>query len=158
MQNRQDQKQSNDHQQNQQQQQQQQKSETKLSDIPQMLSDVLAGNIRSQQDQFEDLHNRIQIINHRVDEIYNMVQGIQATNDHRFQQLMDRIVPMDDRGSATLRNMEKVERSTMDILRNVESKDFKDMLTAVHNAVQNSHDSLTQGLPLAVAQSKFRCS
>ncbi|KAF2747161.1 concanavalin A-like lectin/glucanase [Sporormia fimetaria CBS 119925] len=146
----------NPHQQQQQQQQQQQtqqkkSSEPTLGEIPGMLSDVLAGSIRSQADQFADLHNRIQIINHRVNDIYDMLVRFDSEFQHRHNDIMHRIVPIDDRGSSMIRTVEKIDRTTMEVQRDLESKDFKDMLNSVHNAIHNNHEALNQGLPLAVA-------
>jgi mannose-binding lectin 1 len=119
-----------------------------------MLEDALAGNIRSQQDQFADLHNRIQIINNRVYEIYELVEKMVQDNDQRFNDLMNRVVPIDDRGAATIRNVEKVERTTMQILRDLESKDFKDMMNQIHRALENSQEGLSRTLPLAMGAGK----
>jgi mannose-binding lectin 1 len=120
------------------------------SNIPQMLEDVLAGSIRSQQDQFADLHNRIQIINNRVAEIHEMMENMVRSNDQRFVDLMNRVVPIDDRSAATIRNVEKVERTTMEILRDLESKDFKDMMKQIHWAIEQNQDSLSRSLPEAM--------
>jgi mannose-binding lectin 1 len=128
-------------------QQQNYGSSTSQNDIPKMLEDVLAGNIRSQQDQFADLHNRIQIINNRVFEIAETVEKIQRQNDERWNELMHRIVPIDDRGAATIRNVEKVERTTMQILRDLENKDFKDMMNQIHRALDRNHGNVMQSLP-----------
>ncbi|KAF1838396.1 concanavalin A-like lectin/glucanase [Decorospora gaudefroyi] len=129
------------------QQQQNYGSSTSQSDIPKMLEDVLAGNIRSQQDQFADLHNRIQIINNRVFEIAELVERIHKDNADRWNELMHRVVPIDDRGAATIRNVEKVERTTMQILRDLESKDFKDMMNQIHRALENNQEGVMRSLP-----------
>ncbi|OAL43857.1 concanavalin A-like lectin/glucanase [Pyrenochaeta sp. DS3sAY3a] len=133
-------------------QQQQQKygSSTDQTNIPKMLEDVLAGNIKNQQDQFADLHNRIQIINNRVYDIYELVDRMYKENEQRFNDLMHRVVPIDDRSAATIRNVEKVERTTMEILRDLESKDFKDMMNQFHRAIENSQEGLSRSLPLAM--------
>lgn len=139
------------------QQQQQQKpvhAQGSVQETQQMLQDVLAGSIKSQQDQFADLHNRIQIINHRVNSISDLLERMETENTQRFNQLMERVVPIDDRSAAMLRNMEKVERINMEIQRDLESKDFKDMLNQVHNAIQNSHSGLSASMPEAIEQSK----
>ncbi|KAG9377641.1 hypothetical protein A1F94_012044 [Pyrenophora tritici-repentis] len=112
-----------------------------------MLEDVVAANIRSQQDQFADLHNRIQIINNRVYEIYETVELIHKTNNDRWNDLMTRIVPIDDRGAATIRNVERVERQTAQILKDLESKDFKDMMKEIHRALAFSHNTIVEGMP-----------
>ena len=118
--------------------------------IPKMLEDVLAGNIQSQQDQFADLHNRIQIINHQVDSIYDLLEKMHNENEHRFEELMKRVVPADDRAAAALRNIEKVDRTTMNIFRDLESKDFKDMMQQMHRAIENSQEGLSRSLPEAM--------
>ncbi|ORY07551.1 concanavalin A-like lectin/glucanase domain-containing protein [Clohesyomyces aquaticus] len=122
-----------------------------LGEIPQMLSDVLAGSIKSQADQFADLHNRIQIISHYVNEIHEKIDRENNENKQRFDEIMRRLTPLDDKTSAMMRNIEKVERVSMEVQRDLESKDFKDMLRTVHNAIQDSHNSLTSGMPVAMA-------
>ncbi|KAI4939061.1 uncharacterized protein J4E92_000343 [Alternaria infectoria] len=122
-------------------------SSTSQQNIPKMLEDVLAGNIRSQQDQFADLHNRIQIINNRVYEIAETVTLIHKENMERWEELHRRIVPMDDRAAATIRNMEKVERTTMQILRDIENKDYKDMMQQIHHALDRNHGHVMSSLP-----------
>lgn len=121
-----------------------------------MLSDVLAGSIKSQEDQFADLHNRIQIINHQVNLIYEIVERLDRESGNRFNDLMGRVVNTDDKVLAMIRNVEKIERTSMETLRDLESKDFKDTLNAVHDAIQNSHSSLSANMPLAMAHSKFK--
>lgn len=120
------------------------------NDIPQILEDVLASNIRSQQDQFADLHNRIQIINNRVAEIHELVTKMHQDSENRFNDLMHRVVPIDDRSAATIRNVEKVERTTMEILRDLESKDFKDMMNQIHRALENNQEGLSRSLPVVM--------
>lgn len=120
-------------------------------DIPQMLSDVLAGSIRNQEDQFADLHNRIQIINHRVNEIYDFLHE----HTKKLDMALDKVGPLGDRSVAQMRTLGEVERATKEIQRDLNSKDYKDMLKAVHSAIQTSHDSLSQGMPVTMAQSEF---
>ncbi|KAF2267421.1 concanavalin A-like lectin/glucanase [Lojkania enalia] len=126
-------------------------SDPKLAETQQMLEDVLAANIRSQDDRFADLHNRIQIINHRVNDIYDILQKLEQANTYQFNDIMSRIVPIDDRSSAMIRNVEKVERSTMEIQRDLESKDFKDMMNVLHNAIEDSHNALSRHIPVTMS-------
>ncbi|KAF1937861.1 concanavalin A-like lectin/glucanase [Clathrospora elynae] len=119
-------------------------------DMPKMMQDVLAASINSQQDQFADLHNRIQIINNRVYDIYELLEKMHTESEQRYNELMHRVVPIDDRGAATIRNVEKVERTTMQILRDLESKDFKDMMNQIHRALENNQEGLSRSLPLAL--------
>ncbi|KAK7187329.1 hypothetical protein DPSP01_002462 [Paraphaeosphaeria sporulosa] len=119
--------------------------------IPQMVEDVFAANIKSQQDQFADLHNRLQIINHKIDGLYDLLEKVAANEDQRFDQLMGRVVPMHDQISATMRNVEKVERTTMETLRDLESKDFKDLLNSVHRSIEQGHSAMSANIPAAIS-------
>jgi mannose-binding lectin 1 len=142
------------HQQQNQQQAGKKSGDTAVHDIPQMLSDVLAGSIKSQQDQFADLHNRIQIISHRINDMYDILEKLNTDYHNRHNDLMTRVVSTDDKSAAMLRNVEKVERTTMETLRDLESKDFKNLLDSVHNAIQNSHNSMSAHIPASMAESK----
>jgi mannose-binding lectin 1 len=144
-----------DSRQHQQHQQQQKPNEPAVGDIPQMLSDVLAGSLKSQEDQFADLHNRIQIINHRVNEISDLLHRIVGDNDQRFNEIMHRLVPVDDRTNMMIRTVEKIDRTSSEVQRDLESKDFKDLLNTVHNAISDSHNALNAQMPLAMAHSKW---
>lgn len=122
--------------------------------IPQMVEDVFAANIKSQQDQFADLHNRLQVINHKIDGLFDLVEKMSTDNDERFAQLMGRVVPMHDQTGAIMRNVEKVERAVMETQRDLESKDFKDVLNSVHQSINQGHSALTNNLPLQMRESK----
>ncbi|KAF2271563.1 concanavalin A-like lectin/glucanase [Westerdykella ornata] len=130
-------------------------SDPTLGEIPQMLSDVLAGSIRSQADQFADLHNRIQIINHRVNDIYDLLQRMDQDSQNRFNDLMHRIVPIEDRTRVMHLIIENIDRTTRETERDLQSKDFKDVLNTVHNAIHDTHQSLSASMPIAMAHSKF---
>ena len=119
-----------------------------------MMEDVFAASLQSQQDQFADLHNRIQIINHQVNNIYEMLDKLTKDSDERHNSAMGRMVPMHDQVSAVMRNVEKVERTTMETLRDLESKDFKALLNQVHDSIERSHNALGTSMPLAMATSK----
>jgi mannose-binding lectin 1 len=119
-----------------------------------MIDDVFAASIQSQQDQFADLHYRIQIMNHQVNNIYDMLEKLIKDTDERHNNIMNRMVPMDDKTGAIMRNVEKVERTTMETLRDLESKDFKALLNQVHESIERSHGALSTSMPLAMAGSK----
>jgi mannose-binding lectin 1 len=80
-----------------------------------------------------------------------MVEKMVQDNENRFTSLMNRVVPIDDRSAATIRNVEKVERTTMEILRDLESKDFKDMMRQINGAIEKNHEGLSQTLPLVMS-------
>ncbi|KAL5118693.1 hypothetical protein ACEQ8H_003370 [Pleosporales sp. CAS-2024a] len=116
-------------------------------DLPQMLEDVLAGSIRSQADQFADLHNRIQIINHYVADIHDLLENMVRTNTEQYNNILNRVVPVDDRTGTTLRKLEKVERTTSEILRDLESKNVRDMVDQIHRSMVSHHEGLAKNMP-----------
>jgi lectin, mannose-binding 1 len=118
------------------------------------MQDVLAASIKSQDDRFADLHNRIQYLQHSVNEVYQLLDKYHQQDQDRFNSLMDRVVSTNDQTSAMLRNVEKIERMTMEVQRTLESRDFKDMLEQVHRAIEDSHTALSKHMPIAMAHSK----
>ncbi|KAF2108700.1 concanavalin A-like lectin/glucanase domain-containing protein [Lophiotrema nucula] len=122
------------------------------AETQQMMADVLAASIKSQDDRFADTHNRLQNLMHQVTTFHDYVARVDAENHDRYNNLMNKIVAIDDKINAMLRNVEKVERTSMEVQRDLESKDFKDMLNTVHRAIEDSHSSLSAGMPAAMAQ------
>lgn len=118
------------------------------NDIPKVLEDMPAASIHNQQEQFADLHNRVQILNNYMLDMLDLMDEFEHKMKQRFTEVMARVGSIDDRGAATIRDLEKVERNSMQILRDLESKDFKDVLNSVHTAIENSHDGLRRSLPL----------
>lgn len=93
-------------------------------------------------------------MSNQILEVYDLLDKVHTQNEQRYNELMGRVVPIDDRGAATIRNVEKVERTTMQILRDLESKDFKDMMNQIHRALENNHEGLSANLPLVMGAGK----
>jgi mannose-binding lectin 1 len=113
----------------------------------QTIHDVLASTIKSRDDQFEDLHNRIQDMSHHVNAIYEHLEYLESFQAKRHTEVMERLASIEDRTGHTVRTLENIERSTNSILRDVESKDFKDLLNQVHHAISSGHETLSNDIP-----------
>ncbi|OCK82795.1 concanavalin A-like lectin/glucanase [Lepidopterella palustris CBS 459.81] len=138
--------------QQQQQQQQEQQQPAASSDIPLDLSDTIAASIKSQQDQFADLHNRLQIVNHQVNNIWRELEKLSKRQDERHIELTSRVIPTNDRVDNMARSMDKIERIVLAIQKDVEGKDYKEHLSNLQNAIKDTHISLTEGLPQAMTK------
>ncbi|EUC37277.1 hypothetical protein COCCADRAFT_23160 [Bipolaris zeicola 26-R-13] len=137
-----------------QQHQQQQSRSTSENGFPQIIDDVSADTIRAQQEQFADLHNRVQMVDHhlatllhRVYEVKQAVDTLTEENNERWKDISERVHAIDARSAGTMHNVEKVERATAQILRDLESKDFKEMMNQIHRALERNQDGVIQVLP-----------
>jgi mannose-binding lectin 1 len=139
-------------QQQQQQQQQHQEEPPKKMGSSQTLQDVLASTIKSQDDQFTDLHNRIQDMSHHVNTIYEHLEYLESFSAKRHNEIMAKLVSLEDRTAHTVRTLENTERTVNAILRDVESKDMKDLMNQVHRAIDAGHQGLRADMPLALKQ------
>ncbi|MCJ1260357.1 hypothetical protein MMC22_000217 [Lobaria immixta] len=101
------------------------------------LEDVLASSIESQEARFADLHNRVQLMAHAVDNIFSELTKLAERSEERHQELArnamstDKLNAMDQR----IQNVETIVR------------DYKGQLSNLDRLLKESHSRLTVGLP-----------
>lgn len=110
--------------------------------IPPWIQDVLATNLKTDNDRFEDLHNRIQDIAHHVAAIYTAIESINEQAEHRHNELMSRLAPIDDRTAHNVRLSEGTQNTANQILRDLESKDYKELIAAMHRRLEDNHKDI----------------
>lgn len=132
------------------QQQQQQQQQPASGDIPQKLQDTLAASIRTQQDQFADLHNRLQIVNHQVNNIFRELEKLTKRQEERHVELMNRAIPIHEHVSGVERNVEKIEGIVKAIQKDIEGKDYREHLTNLQNTLKDTQTHINEGLPAAM--------
>lgn len=120
--------------------------------IPPWIQDVLASNVKTQDDRFADLHNRIQDIAHHVASIYTAIESINELAEHRHNELMSRLAPIDDRTAHNVRLTERIESTSMNILRDLESKDYKDIIGQMHRRLEDNHKDIPNVVKAVVQQ------
>lgn len=103
--------------------------------IPPWIQDVLASNVKTDNDRFEDLHNRIQDLAHHVSAIYTAIETINEQSEMRHNALMSRLASLDDRSAHNGRLSEQ-------IIRDVESKDYKALIDAMHRRLEDNHKDI----------------
>ncbi|KAJ4404985.1 hypothetical protein N0V91_005528 [Didymella pomorum] len=103
--------------------------------IPPWIQDVLASNVKTDNDRFEDLHNRIQDLAHHVSAIYTAIETINEQSGMRHNALMSRLASLDDRSAHNGRLSEQ-------IIRDVESKDYKALIDAMHRRLEDNHKDI----------------
>lgn len=101
------------------------------------LQDAPASAFIDHTAQFEDLHNRLQIMAHQLDNLFGEVKGLADKSEGRHQELSrnslsaDRLNSMDQR----LQGIEKTVR------------DYQGQFTSLQSDLKDSHSSLAESLP-----------
>ncbi|KAL1602244.1 hypothetical protein SLS59_004932 [Nothophoma quercina] len=120
--------------------------------IPPWIQDVLASNVKTDNDRFEDLHNRIQDIAHHVSAIYTAIESINELAEHRHNELMSRLAPIDDRSAHNVRLSESTKSTVEQVLRDLESKDYKELIAAMHRRIEDNHKDIPNVVKAVVQQ------
>ncbi|KAF1925767.1 concanavalin A-like lectin/glucanase [Didymella exigua CBS 183.55] len=110
--------------------------------IPPWIEDVLATNLKTDNDRFEDLHNRIQDMAHHVAALYTAIESIGAAAEQRHNDLLSRLAPLDDRSAHNVRLGEGTQNTVDKILRDLESKDYKESIAAMHRRLEDNHKDI----------------
>jgi mannose-binding lectin 1 len=126
-----------------------------LPNAPELLPDVLADSIKSQNEQFADLHNRLQGLTHQIADMYSLFEVMGRKIDTRHQELAQSIVqhgvPRETIDRVD-RRIEELEKTTQRILRDVESKDYRLHLTELQQKMDSVKGGLTEHLPDALGR------
>lgn len=129
-----------------------------LPGSPEALPDTDADSLKSQNEQFADLHNRLQGLTHQVADMYALFDIIGKKIDERHQEIANSInqqaVPRDTLDRLD-RRIENIERNVDRVLKDVESKDYRVHLTELQSTIDSVRGGLTDSLPATLGQSKF---
>ena len=120
--------------------------------IPPWIEDVLASNVKTDNDRFQDLHNRIQDIAHHVAAIYTAIEALNDQAEHRHNEIMSRLTPLDDRTAHNMRLSEQTGNTAQQILRDLESQDYKSLLAAMHRRLEDNHRDIPNVVKAVVKQ------
>ncbi|TKA61397.1 hypothetical protein B0A55_11646 [Friedmanniomyces simplex] len=137
---------------------------------PKAVPDRSADEIKSQEDQFADLHNRLQGMTHQVANIFGEFDILQRKIEEKHEALMNALplsagsaAPGSDQSiqqprdnSAAIneirRKIEGIERAVQHIQRDLEGKDYKQHINELQMAVDGLKGGLTEHLPDTVAR------
>lgn len=142
-----------------QQQQQQERSRPNLEKLdkfpssPEALPDTDASTIQRQDEQFADLHNRLQGMTHQIANVFAEFDRLHRVQTDRHMEVVAKIPPPSNEAIAALsRRLESIERTVQTIQRDVEGRDYKEHLTNLQNAVEGVRGGLTDHLPDTISQ------
>lgn len=123
---------------------------------PEALPDSAADMIQSSQEQFEDLHNRLQGLTHQIANVFSDIDKLSRKMEERHNEMLSRMptVPVDTIMGMN-RRLEGMEGTLAKVLRDVESKDYRQHLNSLQQSVDHMKGGLTEHLPDTIGQSKF---
>jgi len=128
-----------------------------LPGSPEVLPDSDAESLKSQNEQFTDLHNRLQGLTHQVADMYALFDIIGKKIDERHQEIAASVVQHSvsrDVLDRLDRRIENIERNVDRVLKDVESKDYRVHLTELQSTIDSVKGGLTDHLPATLGQSE----
>lgn len=108
------------------------------------LADTLASSFRSQDSQFEDLHNRLQVLAHAMDALYKEITKLAKESEMRHQQLLQNS-PVAEKLNAMDQKIQIIESIV---------REHSGQLANLQAILRDSHSKLTVGLPQHMTESK----
>ena len=127
----------------------------KFPSSPQSLPDTDASTIQNQNEQFADLHNRLQGMTHQIANIFGEFDKLSRTLNDRHGEVLKSIpAAPNDAIAALSRRLESIERTVQIIQKDVEGRDYKEHLSNLQQAVEGVRGGLTDHLPDTISQSK----
>jgi lectin, mannose-binding 1 len=125
---------------------------------PEAVPDKMADDIKSQQEQFADLHNRLQGLTHQVANIFGEIDQLGRKLEERHSQIMGGMPGQfpHDKIDNLGRRMENLERSMDQVRKDLEGKDYKEHLNQLNAAIENVKGGITDSLdPDNIGRSKL---
>lgn len=108
------------------------------------LADALASSFKSQDSQFEDLHNRLQVLAHAMDALYREITKLAKESEGRHQQLVQNSLVTEK-----LNAMDQKIQTIESIVR-----EYPGQFANLQRILKESHSKLTVGLPEHMTESK----
>jgi len=126
---------------------------------PEYVPDRDAEDFKSQADQFTDLHNRIQGLQHQIANMFLEFKGLSDKLDAKHNEMLVQVqnaqgsrdtgLPPDIVGKINRMNdkIESMDRVLNTVKGEVEGKDYRQHLNELNTAIANLHGGLTEHLP-----------
>ena len=110
----------------------------------QLFQDTPASQYKSQDTQFEDLHNKIQIIAHSLDSLSQQVSKLAQNSEGRHAEISRNVMSADQLNAMDQR-IQGIEKTV---------KDYQGEFTRMHRVFESSHSNMMQNLPAQMTESK----
>lgn len=108
------------------------------------VPDAPASNYKDDTAQFEDLHNRLQVLQHHLHTLVVEVDKIKVQQEEKHTLLVNRyLAPMHDFQDQIHRQIKDIESK----VNALDSAEFKQAVKEMHDALSKNHESIMYQLP-----------
>jgi mannose-binding lectin 1 len=120
----------------------------------QQLADAAAETFKTQQEQFADLHNRMQVMGHMID---NILAEFKKTSGKivEKQEELTRMVAASERKRLLEVKIGDLEASVNELRREVGMKDYTKAFEGLHATLAKGHENILEGLPEKMGHGKL---
>ena len=117
------------------------------------IKDSDASSIKSQEAQFADLHNRLQLMSHSMDNLFREVTRSSSLSQVRQSELQSTLLTKDHMKILEDR-FQNIENALAQLRKDVNSKDYTGHFNDIHSSLKTRHDNLLASLPETMGHGK----
>ena len=110
----------------------------------QLFQDTPASQYTSQDAQFADLHEKLQLMAHSLDNIFREVSKLAQNSEGRHQEISRNVMSADQLNAMDQR-VQGIEKTV---------RDYQGEFSRLHRIFENSHSNMMQNLPAQMTESK----
>lgn len=101
-----------------------------------------ASTYKTDEARFQDLHDRITVLAHALDVLYQDLSTLRNEQQRQYDEIMHWLSPTHDHAEASRRVLSEMERMVKAIKNDVESKDYREHLNQLHETVKEGHATI----------------
>jgi mannose-binding lectin 1 len=125
----------------------QQQKQQPISTSDEDIKDAPASEFTTPSSQFSDLHNRLQVMHHAMNNIFKEISHLSRASEERHYELAKRETVSPSQITALENRLASIERAVELVRRDIEGKDYKGQLDKLQDALRDTHTSLTDVMP-----------
>lgn len=113
-----------------------------------------ASSYRTSDAQFADLHNRLQMLNHAVQNVFKEFQAHNKREEERFQEVL-RKIPSSDTITSLDRRLQALERTVDEMKKELHQGDHGERFDRLERRVAETHATVRNHVPEAIGQREW---
>ena len=134
---------------------QQQTQEHHLPNAPEQVADADPSTVRRQEEQFADLHNRLQALSHQINEMFGEFEKLGRTVSEKHNDIVNKLPASSESSIGALsRRLENIERGLARVQKDVEGRDYQQHFSNLQQAVEGVRGGIHENLPDTLKTSK----
>lgn len=119
-----------------------------MPNAPEQIPDRDAAAIKKQEEQFADLHNRLQGLSHQMNDMFTEFDHISHKIDEKHNEILSRTPKSSEESiNALSRRVEGLEKLLRNMEKDLAGRDYSTHLKDLHKAVEGVKGGLSGDLP-----------